>query len=397
MAPAYPQADTPNKCSFLDLIASGAVRVARLAPFALLLLLALTPAASALDIEQDDARPTDAEVGTPYSFQFLAEEGCPPSYKFRLSSGNLPPGLRVTEDGKLTGVPTQAGFFDFYVEVSDDCGSLPSQGYFTIKVLPDLAVATTSLPRAQPGQPYTTKLAATNLEEGWSVTWAVLEGSLPPGVTLAADGTLSGTPTAGGRWGFVVRVKEQFRRFGDRNLTFIAAAPLSLPAPSTRLGEVGLPFQSALAPVGGLEPMTFAVAAGSLPPGLTLDPATGVVQGRPLAAGAFAATLAVTDVGGESATTGATFQIARRLAITTTKLPRAEEGETFGARLGKSGGIGPFRWRIVRGAPSGIRLNAATGRLGGVPRAEGTYRVTIEVRDGLGARATRTFVLVVAG
>jgi hypothetical protein len=372
------------------------VRVARVAAFALLLLLALTPAASALDIEQDDAQPTDAEVGTPYSFQFLAEEGCPPSYRFSLSSGNLPPGLRVTREGKLTGIPTQAGLFDFYVQVEDDC-SPGSQGYFKMKVLPDLAVATSSLPRAQPGQPYTTKLAPTNLEEGWSVTWVVHEGSLPPGLTLAADGTISGTSAAGGRWSFVVRVKELFRRYGDRELTLIVAAPLSLPAPSTLLSEVGLPFRSALSPVGGLGPMTFAVTAGSLPPGLTLDPATGMVQGRPLAAGTFATTLAVTDVGGERATTGATFQIARRLAITTTKLPRAEEGEAFGARLGKSGGIGPFRWRIVRGGPPGIRLNAATGRLDGVPRADGTYRVTIEVRDRLGARATRMFVLLVAG
>jgi hypothetical protein len=373
------------------------VRVARVAAFALLLLLVVTPAASALDIEQDDGQPTDAEVGTPYSFQFLAEEGCPPSYRFRLSSGNLPPGLRVTQDGKLTGIPTQAGVFDFFVEVADDCGSLPSQGYFKLKVLPDLAVATSSLPRAQPGQPYATTLAPANLEQGWSVTWEVLKGTLPPGLALAADGTISGTPTTGGKWGFEVRVKELFRRYGDRELTLIVAAPLSLPAPSTLLGEVGLPVRSALSPVGGLGPMTFAVTAGSLPPGLTLDPATGMVQGRPLAAGAFAATLAVTDVGGERATTEATFQIARRLAITTTKLPRAEEGETFGARLGKSGGIGPFRWRIVRGGPPGIRLNAATGRLGGVPRADGTHRVTIEVRDRLGARATRTFVLLVAG
>jgi large repetitive protein len=372
------------------------VRVARVAAFALLLLLALVPAASALDIEQDDGQPTDAEVGTPYSFQFLAEEGCPPSYRFSLSSGNLPPGLRVTREGKLTGIPTQAGFFDFYVQVEDDC-SPGSQGYFKMKVLPDLAVATSSLPRAQPGQPYTTKLAPTNLEDGWSVTWVVLEGSLPPGLILAADGTVSGTSAAGGRWSFVVRVKEQFRRYGDRELTLIVAAPLSLPAPSTLLGEVGLPLRSALSPVGGLGPMTFAVAADSLPPGLTLDPATGMVQGMPLAAGAFATTLAVTDVGGERATTEAVFQIARRLAITTTKVPRAEEGETFGARLGKSGGIGPFRWRIVRGGPPAIRLNAATGRLDGVPRADGTYRVKIEVRDRLGARATRTFVLVVTG
>jgi hypothetical protein len=369
------------------------VRVARVAAFALLLLLVVTPAASALDIEQDDAQPTEGEVGTPYSFQFVAEEGCPPSYRFRLSSGNLPPGLIITREGKLTGIPTQAGFFDFYVEVADDCSFVSSQGYFKMKVLPDLAVATTTLPRPQPGLPYSTKLVPLNLEAGWSVTWVLRAGSLPPGLTLSSDGTISGTPTGAGKWGFTVRVQEQFRRYGDRDLTLVVAAPLSLPA-TTSQGEVGLGYRSGLSPVGGLGPMSFAVTSGALPPGLSLDAVTGQLQGVPGSAGNFTATVSVTDSGGETATAQLTIAVAARLVVTTKLLPTGSVGDAYRTRLARIGGLGPFRWRIAAGAlPKGLKLDRATGRLSGVPLAAGTFRLTVEARDRLGAKAKRALVL----
>lgn len=141
--------------------------------------------------------------------------------------------------------------------------------------------------------------------------------------------------------------------------------------------------------------MTFAVAAGSLPPGFALDATTGMVQGTPRSAGSFPVTFAVTDGGGERATLETTLQIAPRLAVATKKLPRVEEGEKANVALKRSGGVGPYRWRVVRGAPAGVRLNAQTGRLSGAPKVSGTYRITVEVRDALGVRARRVLVLVV--
>jgi hypothetical protein len=42
-------------------------------------------------------------------------------------------------------------------------------------------------------------------------------------------------------------------------------------------------------------------------------------------------------------------------------------------------------------------VNAATGQLTGTPHAAGTYRLRVRVTDALGATATHTYVLKVAG
>jgi hypothetical protein len=135
--------------------------------------LALAPSAGALDLEVD-VKPPPGEVGTPYEFQFKGEEGCVP-YKFSYLNGTLPPGLRVTTDGKLVGTPTEAGTFYFWVALDDNSGphnpfclgpSVQSQGDFTMIVMPDLAVATTSLPTGTPGSPYSVQLEFSNPEAG---------------------------------------------------------------------------------------------------------------------------------------------------------------------------------------------------------------------------------------
>ena len=58
---------------------------------------------------------------------------------------------------------------------------------------PPLTIATTSLPAATRGVPYTAQLQAAGGFPPY--TWAVTDGALPAGLSLAADGTISGTPT----------------------------------------------------------------------------------------------------------------------------------------------------------------------------------------------------------
>jgi hypothetical protein len=59
-----------------------------------------------------------------------------------------------------------------------------------------------------------------------------------------------------------------------------------------------------------------------------------------------------------------------------------------------TGGVGGLRWS-ARGAPAGLRIDGLTGRLSGSPRAAGTFRVTVRVRDALGAVSAKTLVMSV--
>lgn len=77
----------------------------------------------------------------------------------------------------------------------------------------------------------------------------------------------------------------------------ITSVPLSIPAQTLPTGEVGVTFpKTQLMADGGTPPDTWSVSAGSLPPGLSLDP-SGVISGVPTTPGTTSFEVTVTDSG----------------------------------------------------------------------------------------------------
>jgi large repetitive protein len=164
------------------------------------------------------------------------------------------------------------------------------------------------LPAASVGQPYEGFLLTSN---GAVDTFTITKGSLPPGLsmpaTYGAAGTIvGGTPTKQGTFTFSVHVTPFGASTPSTNGTYSiavgSAPPLTITFPSSccTAGTVGSSYFQNFFTSGGVGPFTWTVAAGQLPPGVTL---TGDhLGGTPTVAGTFSFTIKVTDSAGDQAT-----------------------------------------------------------------------------------------------
>jgi hypothetical protein len=360
-----------------------------------------------------------ATVGQPYSVEFTLKEpgdACP---TFAVSSGALPPGLTLASDeGVARGTPTEAGSYTFYITVSYTCGTggkgpgVFSDQQFTINVnpgtlaappAPTVAVTTASLPDANITQPYTSPgLTAT----GATVTsWTLAGGTLPAGVALAPNGVISGTPTQSGLFTVTVQANAAGAS-GTKELTLFVLAPLGLQTLVNRTPPergltakklVGATLTTGIKAVGGRPPYTFSTT-GQVPPGLTLDPATGRITGAGTTSGRYPFTVTVTDATGATASVQWNVTILPLLDFTRGKgLPAGRLDRVYSARIpvrGKDARTAQFA--VAGEIPPGLEV-AENGRLTGTLMEAGVYRLRVYAFPESGAPITKTFRFRVRG
>ena len=87
----------------------------------------------------------------------------------------------------------------------------------------------------------------------------------------------------------------------------------------------------------------------------------------------------------------------RLLGIASRTLPVGHAGRRYVATLKATGGTAPYRWRRTAGSIApGVRLTPK-GRVVGVPRRAGRFRLRVRVVDRAGVTRARTFTLRVVG
>jgi hypothetical protein len=148
-----------------------------------------------------------------------------------------------------------------------------------------VSITTTTLPtNVYVGKPMTEfPMAAT----GGTPSYSWFAEGLPTGLKMSTDGVISGTPTQLGTFTVVFAVMD------SSNPAYIAETTLSFNIPTDLKINAVLPFPNAIVGTaypgttsqitntGGLAPYTWAVVAGALPVGMTINPSTGVLQGVP--------------------------------------------------------------------------------------------------------------------
>jgi len=118
--------------------------------------------------------------------------------------------------------------------------------------------------------------------------WGADSGDVPPGLTLDADGALSGMPTTPGDYVFGAAVTDDANGEATREFSLtVHPEPLTIITPPALGGfDEGVSMNKPLAAVGGEPPYGWLLVDGALPEGLIVD-AAGAVTGTPLQAGTF--------------------------------------------------------------------------------------------------------------
>jgi large repetitive protein len=258
-------------------------------------------------------------------------------------------------------------------------------------------ITTTSLWPAAAQTAYSDTLVATGDP---AITWAQVDGTLPPGVAVSGTGAIAGTPTTGGTYVFTVRPSNSIT-YDEKTfaMTVSGAAAAKPPAISTIAlpgGTVGAAYATALAATGGKTPYTW--TASGLAAGLSLNSSTGQITGTPTAAGTFSVSVQVRDANAATATKTLALSISAAAvppAISTASLPGGTVGAAYSAALAATGGKTPYTWS-ASGLVAGLSLNSSTGQIVGTPAAAGTFPVSVQVRDANAATATKTLTLLIA-
>jgi len=133
-------------------------------------------------------------------------------------------------------------------------------------------------------------------------SFRVVDGRLPRGTRLfdfaGSTGLINGVPTTAGTFTFTVQVKDETRATDTETFT-IEILPPEAPTITTEAlnsGTVGEFYCCGnLFASGGVQPYTWSVVAGTLPPGLELPKGESTISGTPTTAGTFTFTVRVTD------------------------------------------------------------------------------------------------------
>lgn len=222
-----------------------------------------------------------------------------PGWLATITSGSLPPGLTMSNNGNISGTPQTAGTYTFQVTVRKTT-FMTCQKDFVLVVNPlSCAIGTDAvLPGGIVGGAYSTQLAGAF--DVPPTAWTVTAGTLPTGLTLHSDsGIIDGTPSAVQTQTFTVTATGPNGMTCSKAFTLSTALPTCVITSDTILpdGAIGNAYSVQLTVAAQANVTSWNVTAGTLPTGLSMD-AAGLITGTPSAVQTKTFTVTVTGESG---------------------------------------------------------------------------------------------------
>lgn len=328
------------------------------------------------------------------------------------SATGLPPGLSLDASTTITnhirGTPTVPGIYPVTISATNSGGTSTAIAVFDIAAAPVPAAApliTSALGTVGTvGRAFSFQIASGNLPTGFGTT------GLPPGLSQnTGTGLITGTPTAAGDYTVTVSAVNALGSGTAPLRIRIAATPADLPvitsAAAIAIGD-GSNFPYYSASIGASYTTTASNGpasffASGLPPGLSLNAATGLISGIPLVGGTFLVPISATNAVGTGSAVLTIIASAPPLAINASAQALGYVGTRLSyaiqsnQSLSNNSNSPAFEMTYAaHGLPPGLSVNTSSGIISGTPTAVGSYPVAISATNLAGTdSAVVTFVV----
>lgn len=289
--------------------------------------------------------------------------------------------LAVVNSNALT-VTIPAGATTGRITVLTAGGAAGSASNFTLTAsVSTPVISSAAMAGGQVGSAFSYQTTATNGPTGFGAT------GLPAGLSIdPGTGLISGTPAASGAFTVIITAGNAAGGSSAAALvlTILPAAPVLTSAASAS-GQVGVAFGFQI--VAANAPASY--SATGLPAGLSLDPASGLISGAPMAAGTFAAAVSATNAGGTGSQALLVSVLPAAPVLTSAATAPGQVGVAFGFQAAAMNGPANYG---AAGLPAGLSINPASGLISGTPTAAGVFTAAVSATNA-GGTGSQTLLI----
>lgn len=310
-----------------------------------------------------------------------------------LKAGTMPTGMTLSPDGLIVGTPTQQGKYSgIIIEAKDSEGATAQSEPFDINITPPENIEIVTSKFSWPvGKDFITRIEAKNYADTVSFS---IQGNLPAGVSLTAEGLLQGRVSVPFNGEVVILAKDSMDREAEKRIRLVFTNPMTLTIDNAyqlyRMSATSI-VPVITDPVGAA---TFSLT-GSLPGGLSFNSTSGEIYGKPTTEGATATvTITAVDASGTqaSATTKLLVGERQQIRIVYDFSEPLHQNSTSGLPkrpLEPINAVGAVEYTLTGNLPNGLKFNTADGSISGTPLATGVLEnIVVSAKDSEGYTGT---------